>query len=130
MSRAIRRAGPAGRWLAAAWLLLTFLRAVAVSGVQTMAIIVRRARGGPNPRAGLVRMRFAPMSENGATLMGCLITLTPGTTTIDIDMERREMLLHLLDLDGAEDAVAGIRREFEPSILRIFGRDDGERNPR
>jgi multisubunit Na+/H+ antiporter MnhE subunit len=124
------RAGPVGRWMAGAWLLLLFLRAVAVSGVQTMAIIVRRACGGPSPRAGLVRMRFAPMSENGATLMGCLITLTPGTTTIDIDMERREMLLHLLDLEGAEDAVAGIRREFEPSVVRIFGRDGDEGGPR
>ena len=125
------RAGPVGRWCSGAWLLVLFLRAVAVSVVQTMAIILRRTCGRPCPRAGLVRMRFAPMSENGATLMGCLITLTPGTTTVDIDMERREMLLHLLDLDGAEDAVAGIRREFEPSIVRIFGTvSGGEGDPR
>ena len=66
------RAGPVGRWLAAAWLLLLFLRAVVVSGVQTMAIILRRACGGPSPRAGLVRMRFAPMSENGRSHVSSL----------------------------------------------------------
>jgi hypothetical protein len=32
------RAGPVGRWLAAAWLLLLFLRAVVVSGVQKLII--------------------------------------------------------------------------------------------
>ena len=47
--------------------------------------------------------------------------LTPGTTTVDIDMERGEMLLHLLDVAGAEEAVAGIRADFEPSIIRLFG---------
>jgi multisubunit Na+/H+ antiporter MnhE subunit len=44
------------------------------------------------------------MSEAGASILGGMITLTPGTTTIDVDMERREMLLHVLDAsrhDGA-----------------------------
>ena len=31
------------------------------------------------------------------------------------------MLLHLLDVAGAEEDVAGIRSDFEPSILRLFG---------
>lgn len=109
------------RLLAAIELLLRFLKAVVVSGVQTVAVIVRHSVGGREPPARLVRIRFAPMDENGATLLGCLISLTPGTTTIDIDMERREMLLHMLDASQAEEAVAGIRRNFEPSIIKLFG---------
>lgn len=105
-------------------LLAIFLKAVVISGLQTIRIIVVTGVTGRRPKAGLVRMRFAPMTENGATLLGCLISLTPGTTTVDIDMERGEMLLHLLDVSGAEEAVAGIRADFEPSIVRLFGTEE------
>jgi|GEM_PF-355894 len=109
------------RVLAAGSLSLLFLRAVVVSGVQTLRVILRNSIGGHEPPAGLIRMRFAPMNEQGATLLGCMITLTPGTTTVDIDMKRREMLLHLLDASQAEQAVKGIRRDFEPSLIVLFG---------
>jgi len=109
------------RTIASIELLLRFLKAVVISGLQTVAVILRNSLGGRKPPAGLVRMRFAPMDERGATLLGCLISLTPGTTTIDIDMERHEMLLHLLDTSQAEAAIAGIRRDFEPSIITLFG---------
>jgi multisubunit Na+/H+ antiporter MnhE subunit len=107
--------------VAALILLVIFLKAVVISGLQTIRIILVTGLAGRRPQAGLVRMRFAPMTENGATLLGCLISLTPGTTTVDIDMERGEMLLHLLDVAGAEEAVAGIRVDFEPYIVRLFG---------
>ena len=68
--------------VAAIVLLLRFLWALVVSGVQTAVVI---AKGRRRPAAAFVRMRFAPMSETGAALLGCMITLTPGTTTIDID---------------------------------------------
>jgi multisubunit Na+/H+ antiporter MnhE subunit len=51
-----------------------------------------------------------------------MISLTPGTTTIDIDMERHEMLLHMLDTSDAASAVAGIRHDFERYLVILFGR--------
>lgn len=112
-----------GRAAAAGILLLRFLWQVLVSGVTTARIVLRR---GPPPPAGLIRMGFAPMSETGAALLGCLVTLTPGTTTIDIDVERHEMLLHLLDLSQAEATVASIREEFECYVTRLVGQAEDE----
>lgn len=109
------------RFITAIVLLFIFLKAVVISGAQTVRVILRNSLGGHTPAAGLVRMRFAPMTEEGATLLGCMISLTPGTTTVDIDMERREMLLHLLDTSQAEQAIAGIRSDFEPSVIILFG---------
>ena len=75
-----------------------FAWAVVVSGLQTMRVILRSSAGvGAPAAAAFVRIRFAPIDARGATLLACMVTLTPGTTVIDIDMERREMLLHLLD---------------------------------
>jgi multisubunit Na+/H+ antiporter MnhE subunit len=104
-------------------LLLRFLRAVVVSGWQTVQVILRASvPGAERPAVGFIRMRFAPMSEQGAALLGCMISLTPGTTTIDIDMERHEMLLHMLDTSDAASAVAGIRHDFERYLVILFGR--------
>jgi multisubunit Na+/H+ antiporter MnhE subunit len=95
-----------------------FLLAVVRAGVQTTKIILRRDPG-LNP--GFFEYFFEPMSEVGATLLGSLITLTPGTTTVDIDMEKGRLWVHLLDLRGLEDAKREIRTDFEEPILELFG---------
>lgn len=102
--------------LIAARLLLRFIGHCVLSGVSTARIILQRGRSS----AGLVRLRFAPMSETGAAVFGAMVTLTPGSSVIDIDMHHREMLLHLLDTSNAEAAVATIRRDFERDIAALF----------
>ena len=110
------------RTLAAIVLLLRFLLAVVVSGLQTVRVILWVSAGRDRtPRVAYLRMRFAPMSEAGATILGCMISLTPGTTVIDVDMERREMLLHVLDAQDATALVAGIRRNFERYLVVLCG---------
>ncbi len=105
-------------------LLLRFLLAVVVSGWQTVRVILRASGpAGERPPVGFIRMQFAPMNEQGAALLGCMISLTPGTTTIDIDMERHEMLLHMLDTSDAQGAVTGIRHDFERYLVILFGKN-------
>jgi NADH:ubiquinone oxidoreductase subunit 5 (subunit L)/multisubunit Na+/H+ antiporter MnhA subunit len=95
---------------------LRFIVHCILSGISTARIILRRRPA----RSGLVRLRTAPMSEAGAAVLAAPVTLTPGSSIIDIDPERREMLLHLLDLDDADGTVAGIRRDFEPDVALLF----------
>jgi multisubunit Na+/H+ antiporter MnhE subunit len=61
------------------------------------------------------------MGERGAALLGSMISLTPGTTVIDIDVAAREMVLHMLDMSDAASALAAIRRDFEPAVVAWFG---------
>ena len=113
------------RPVAALLLLLRFLLAVVVSGAQTAVVILRASRGGKgSPTSAFVRLRFAPLDERGAALLGGMITLTPGTTTIDIDLERREMLLHVLDASDLDGLVTAIRRDFERYLVVLFGPED------
>ena len=107
---------------AAAWLILIarFLVAAVRSGLQTLRIVLSPP---PGMQPGFVDFEFQPMSVWGATLLGCLITLTPGTTTVDIDMDARRMRLHLLDVRGVDEALADIRRELEAPVRAIFGRE-------
>ncbi len=108
------------RTLLVLFLVVRFLRAVVVSGWQTLRVILRSRRR--RPTMALVRVGFAPMSETGAALLGCMVSLTPGTTTIDIDMGRRELLLHVLDASDTRPLLKVIRRDFEPALVRLFGR--------
>ena len=39
----------------------------------------------------------------------------------DIDLVRREMVLHVLDANNAAAEVDAIRRDFEPPLLAWFG---------
>ena len=96
-------------------LLMRFIIHCVVAGVSTARIIVARRK----PARGTIRLSFAPMSETGAALLGAMVSLTPGSTVIDIDLARREMLLHLLDIANAEANLALIRRDFEGDIARL-----------
>ena len=86
------------------------------SGIVTAKIILRAE----SPPAGFLRLKILPMSPRGAALLGAMITLTPGSTLIDIDMEKREMLLHILDISKVETSSEGIRRDFEEDIAALF----------
>jgi multisubunit Na+/H+ antiporter MnhE subunit len=101
---------------------MRFAVALVISGLQTLQVILFQRQA---PNAGFIRMRFAPMTDTGASVLGALITLTPGTTTVDIDMDERELLLHLLDTSDAAGAVAGIRRDFEAPLVILFGTEVG-----
>lgn len=108
--------------IAALILLIRFLKAVVISGFQTVQVILRSSLGERRPPpAAFLRVKFAPMSAQGASILGCMITLTPGTTTLDIDMEKREILMHVLDASDTNALVQGIREDFEPGLVVLFG---------
>jgi multicomponent K+:H+ antiporter subunit E/multicomponent Na+:H+ antiporter subunit E len=102
-------------------LLLRFIGQVLLSGFDTAWQILRPDK---RPVPAYIRMSYGPMSPRGAAVLGSLITLTPGTTTLDIDPVRRELLLHMLDGADPQTAVAGIRRHFEAPLLRLFPERD------
>jgi len=104
------------RFFSALRLLLRFMFHCLSAGISTARLILVP---GQMP-SGFVLMEFKPMSRKGAAVLGAMVTLSPGSSVIDIDMEQRELLIHLLDLRHAESGIAGIRRDFEPDIQVLF----------
>ena len=99
-------------------LLAHFGWAVVTSGLDTLRIIARAHRLAPEP--GFVRLRHAPLTPTGAVVLGSLITLTPGTTLVAVDLAQSELVVHLLDQNAVADLVAASRR-FEAPLVVIFG---------
>lgn len=56
-----------------------------------------------------------------ATILASIVSLTPGTVSIDIDMDRRLVLIHALNAPDPEAAVAAIKRRYEAPLKEIFG---------
>ncbi|MBI1283980.1 MAG: hypothetical protein GC183_06545 [Thiobacillus sp.] len=95
-----------------------FLREAIRSGWTTALIILR---GDKALQPGFVHMPYGDLSDTAANFLAALVTLTPGTTTVDIDLERRELRLHLLDARQAEASLASIRRDFLLPVRTLFG---------
>jgi multicomponent K+:H+ antiporter subunit E len=55
-----------------------------------------------------------------ATILGSIISLTPGTVSIDIDRERRHILVHTLDVDDPGEMIATIKNRYEAPLKEIF----------
>jgi multicomponent K+:H+ antiporter subunit E len=56
-----------------------------------------------------------------ATLLASIITLTPGTLSVDIDRDRRVLLVHALDVTDVPAAIDTIKRRYEAPLREIFG---------
>lgn len=56
------------------------------------------------------------------TLLSSLITLTPGTLTVDVSPDRTSLMIHALDASDPDALVTSLRDGFEAAILKAFRR--------
>lgn len=53
-------------------------------------------------------------------LFACLVSMTPGTLSVAIDQRRGTLLVHFLDCNDPQRAIADVKRSIERPLLRIF----------
>jgi multicomponent K+:H+ antiporter subunit E len=56
-----------------------------------------------------------------ASILGSIISLTPGTVTIEVDCKRRKLLTHALNVESEAEMIATIKRRYEAPLKEIFG---------
>lgn len=95
-----------------------FAKALVLSAWSTARLILMAPAA---PRRGFARLAYGDLSERGALVLAALVTLTPGTSTVDVDVRRGELLLHLLDTADVDATLAGIRHDFVAPIRALFG---------
>ena len=54
------------------------------------------------------------------TILANTISLTPGTVSADLDIDRRELVVHALDVDDIAATVAQIKQRYEAPLKEIF----------
>ena len=73
------------------------------------------------PRRGFARLDYADLNQPGVMFLAAMVTLTPGTSTVDIDTDRHELLLHVLDSEDIETTLVDITQKFLLPIGVLFG---------
>lgn len=114
-----RSRGRIGRIVRMASLGLLFLRELMMSAVSVAIWTLR-----PNVRANLspaiISFPLTVTSDLEITLLANLITLTPGTLSIDVSDDRKLLYVHALDCRDPAALKATIADGFERKIIEAF----------
>lgn len=73
-------------------------------------------------KPGIVRVRTKLKSDTGLTFLANSITLTPGTTTVDIDKDNGLLYVHWLNVktQNIDETTLMIASKYEKILARIF----------
>jgi multicomponent Na+:H+ antiporter subunit E len=87
------------------------------SGWRVATLVVRRDMG-LDP--GIVAYPLRVTRDVEITLLANLITLTPGTLSVDVSDDRRTLFVHCVAVGDPAAVIADIRDGFEARILETF----------
>jgi multicomponent Na+:H+ antiporter subunit E len=105
------------RFVLAASLLLFFLRELVLSSVR-VAIDVIKPR--LTMRPAVVSVPLELHSDAQITLLANLISLTPGTLSVDVAEDRSCLYVHAMYGEDADALRLGIKSDFEHRIREVF----------
>ncbi|MBT9368636.1 Na+/H+ antiporter subunit E [Rhizobium sp. CSW-27] len=98
-------------------LVLLFFRELALSAWK-VAVLVTRPK--LEARPGIFAFPLTVDRDFEITLLANLITLTPGTLSVDVSEDRRTLYVHAVDCSDIEGARRDIRDGFERKIMEAF----------
>ncbi len=100
---------------------LTFLffYELALSAVRVAWLVVQ-----PNIksklRPGIIAYPLRAKSDPEITLLANLITLTPGTLSVDVSEDRKFIFVHALSVPDKKELIESIATGFEAKIIEVF----------
>jgi multicomponent Na+:H+ antiporter subunit E len=69
---------------------------------------------------GIVAVPLDLQTEAAITLLANLITLTPGTLSLDVSADRRVLYVHTMYVDDVEQFRREIKEGFERRVMEVF----------
>lgn len=100
-------------------LALLFFWELNVSAVRVAIIVLTpNIRGALRP--GIVAFPLHVTTDREITLLANLITLTPGTLSVDVSEDRRVLYVHVLNLRDRDALIAEIANGFERKVQEVF----------
>ena len=100
-------------------LVLLFLYELGVSAVR-VAIVVLTPDMKAVLRPAIIAFPLSVKSDAEITLLANLITLTPGTLSVDVSEDRSLLYVHTLTLSTREALIADIATGFEAKVREVY----------
>lgn len=93
------------------------LRDIAVANLEVALLVL-----GPKERMrpAFVRYPLELKNEFATIVLASTISLTPGTVTVDVDLEERVLVIHCLNAPDPAALVQRIRRKYETPLKEIL----------
>lgn len=115
-----RRSLPGDLYLSRVWwvidLTLVFLWEVLKANFIVAGLALAR-KIELNP--GVVRVPLELESDLAIVILANMITLTPGSLSVDITPDRKQFIVHVLNMTSEDEVRREIKETFERRILRI-----------
>src|SRR5690606_38861513 len=108
--RRLRRIGA----LAALFVYELFLSAVRVG------VLVARPNLRAHLKPAIIAFPLTVTSDREITLLANLITLTPGTLSIDVSEDRKVLYVHAISVEDREALIRDIASGFEARVMEVF----------
>jgi multicomponent Na+:H+ antiporter subunit E len=105
------------RPLAILSLTILFFKELALSAWKVAVLVTRREI---NIQPGIFAYPLRVTTDFEITLLANLITLTPGTLSVDVSEDRKFLYVHGIDCADVEGAKADIANGFEQKIMEAF----------
>lgn len=102
------------KWLS---LFALFKRELIVSALKVAWIVVQPRLP---IRPALVAYPLTVTTDAQITLLANMITLTPGTLSVDVSADRRTLFIHALDAPSRDALVDAIAGGFETKLLEVL----------
>jgi len=116
----LRRFFPGGLYIRKVWaavkLLALFFRELLLSNLAVAKAILSPRLA---IRPGIVEIETDLRSDWEITLLSFLITLTPGTVTLEVAPKQDKIYVHALDIEDADELRAQIKQSFERAIMEV-----------
>ncbi|WP_081208537.1 Na+/H+ antiporter subunit E [Salegentibacter sediminis] len=71
-------------------------------------------------KPGIVKVPLDIQSDIGITLLANMISLTPGTLSLDVSNDKKVLFVHAMYITDKEEFIQGIKNGFEKRLLDIF----------
>lgn len=85
-----------------------------------VAVLVLRPDMHKVIRPAFVKVPLSVKSEAEITVLANLVTLTPGTLSVDVSEDKKFLYVHTISLDTREALIAEIAKGFEKQVKEVF----------
>lgn len=97
-------------------LALVFARELIKANLSVLKIVLSREI---RVRSGVIALPTELHHDIALTALANMITLTPGTLTLDISPDKRCLFIHTLDLEDPEEVKQAIQMAFERYLREL-----------
>ncbi|SEM61304.1 multisubunit sodium/proton antiporter, MrpE subunit [Mesobacillus persicus] len=97
-------------------LFLLFIKELILSNLNVLKHVLKPKM---DIKPGIFALPIDLQKDWEIMLLGNLITLTPGTLTVDISDDNKILYIHAVNIDDVKESVDSIKNTFEKAIMEV-----------